>query len=134
MKTFFITTLSSIIVLLTIDSIWLTLMAQKFYARHIGHLMAESPNFFVAIPFYILYVVALAFFVIIPSLEGNFSLSKTFFYGAFFGLAMYATYDLTNQATLKGWPTIVTLVDLLWGALLTGTVAVSSLIINKYFS
>ena len=134
MKTFIIAALASIISMLPLDATWLTLMGKRFYGRQLGDLMAEKPNFPAAGVFYLIYALALSLFVIQPALQGNFSASKTFFYGAFFGFAAYATYDLTNQATLKSWPTLVTAVDMAWGALLTGTVAVVASLITRRFS
>lgn len=92
--------------------------------------MAEKVNFLPALMFYLIYVLALLVFIVNPALaDGN--LLKGILLGAFLGFAMYATYDLTNMATLKDWPTIVTVVDLAWGAFVT---AVSSGIAIKIIS
>ncbi|MFC1625890.1 DUF2177 family protein [Patescibacteria group bacterium] len=125
---------SSLVCMLTIDAIWLKIMSKAFYTRHIGQLMAATPRLLPAGIFYLIYTFALTFLVVIPALQNNFSLTKTFALGALFGLAAYATYDLTNQATIKNWPTIVTVVDLIWGALLTGVVATAAFLITKHFS
>ncbi|MGO3018484.1 MAG: DUF2177 family protein [Anaerococcus sp.] len=117
-------------VFLLIDAAWLGLVAPSFYQEHIGHLMAEKVNFLPALMFYLIYVLALLVFIVNPALaDGN--LLKGILLGAFLGFAMYATYDLTNMATLKDWPTIVTVVDLAWGAFVT---AVSSGIAIKIIS
>jgi uncharacterized membrane protein len=84
--------------------------------------------------FYVIYIVAISIFVVLPALQGNFSVGKVFLLGAFLGLTAYATYDLTNQATLKNWPTIVTIIDLIWGAMLTGTVSALTFLITRHFS
>lgn len=134
MQTFILAFVSSLITFLAIDSIWLFTMAKSFYGKYIGHLMSESPNFLSAGIFYLIYIFGLVFFVVMPSINGNFSLGKIFLYGALFGFVAYATYDLTNQATLKNWPVLVTIIDLIWGSLLTGVVAVIGTQITKYFS
>jgi len=133
MKTYIIAYLSSLISMLAIDFVWLNLMAKRFYLKYIGHLMSENPNFIVAGIFFLIYAAGLSLLVIIPSIEQNYSNLKIFALSALLGFVCYATYDLTNQATLKDWPTLVTLVDLAWGALLTGTVGLISVLVTKYF-
>mgnify|MGYP000918040209 CR=1 FL=1 len=97
-------------VFLLIDVAWLALIAPKLYKANIGHLMADKPNLPAAGVFYLLYIAALLFFVIDPALVKG---------GAFLGLVMYATYDLTNLATLKDWPLKITAIDLAWGTFIT---------------
>ena len=126
--------ISALLSMLVFDGIWLSLMAKRFYAPHLGHLMAAIPNFFPAAFFYPLYSFGLAYLILVPALQGQASLLKIFFSGALFGLVTYAAYDLTNQATLKNWSTLLTLVDLTWGTLLTGTVAVISVVVTNYFA
>jgi uncharacterized membrane protein len=125
---------SALVSMLAIDAIWLSTMAKTFYSRHIGHLMAESPNLVPAGIFYIIYTFALSVLVVAPAVSNESSFIKVFLLGALFGFSAYATYDLTNQATLKSWPTVVSVVDMLWGALLTGVAAVIAFYITKYFS
>ncbi len=120
--------------LLAIDSIWLKLMAGRFYARHIGSLMADKPKKAPAAFFYLIYALGLALLVVMPAIQGDFNLLKTFLFGALLGLVAYGTYDLTNQATLKEWPWAVTLVDLARGALLTGVVSVAVVRVVQYFA
>jgi uncharacterized membrane protein len=134
MKSIIISFFSSLLSLLVIDVVWLGIMAKRFYASHLGSLMSSSPKFLPAGIFYLLYALGLTIFVITPAIQGGHSLIKTFFLGTLFGLVAYATYDLSNQATLKDWPVIVTLVDLLWGALLTGTVSLIVVYLTKNFS
>jgi len=117
--------------MLIIDGVWLMLMAKSFYGKYLGHLMADTPHLPPAAIFYIIYILGLTVLIIEPALSGNSSYLKIFLFGALFGLVAYSTYDLTNQATLKDWPLIVTVVDLVWGTLLTGTVAVVTTIIVK---
>lgn len=117
-------------VFLLIDAAWLGLVAPKFYKNNIGHLMADKVNFIPAIIFYLLYVSAILIFIVNPTAESG-NILKGILMGAFLGLVMYATYDLTNMATLKGWPTIVTVVDLIWGSFVTATTTgISIKIIN----
>ncbi len=125
---------SSLVAMLAIDAVWLSTMAKTFYAKHIGHLMADSPNLAPAGVFYIIYTFALSVLVVAPAVHNESSFIKVFLLGALFGFSAYATYDLTNQATLKSWPTLVTVVDMLWGAVLTGVTAVIAFYITKHFS
>ncbi len=105
-----------------IDMIWLGVVAKKFYKTQLGSMMAKKINWPAAIVFYLLYIVGLIFFVIYPAL-GQDSWFYAFWTGAFFGLICYATYDLSNLATLEGWPRAVTAVDLVWGSTLSAILA-----------
>ena len=107
-----------------IDMLWLGLLARTFYRKHLGYIMAPSPNWPAAIIFYLLFLVGLLIFVVLPGLEAG-SLTTTLLRGALYGLITYATYDLTNQATIKDWPVVVTVVDMFWGVFLS--VAVSAI-------
>jgi len=110
-------------VFLGIDMIWLVLVARGFYSKQIGFLMKTNVNWTAAIIFYLLFIVGLVIFVIAPALDKN-SWQKALLLGALFGLITYATYDLTNLATIKNWPLLVTLVDLLWGTILAALVSI----------
>ncbi len=105
-----------------IDMIWLGLVARKFYRDQLGFIMAPKVNWPAAIVFYLLYIIGLIFFVTSPAIIRGSAL-YAIFSGAFFGLICYATYDLTNLATLKDWPLKVTLVDLVWGSTLSALLA-----------
>jgi uncharacterized membrane protein len=107
---------------LVIDMIWLGLVARKFYRDQLGFIMGAKVNWPAAIVFYLLYIAGLIFFVTLPAIERG-CWSYAIFSGAFFGLICYATYDLTNLATLKDWPLKVTLVDLVWGSVLSAMLA-----------
>lgn len=111
-----------------IDMVWLGAVARNFYQKQIGHLMRPDVLWGPAILFYLLFVVGLVVFVIAPALDKK-SFTHALFYGALFGLLSYATYDLTNLATLKNWPVLVTVVDLLWGTTLGALVSVLSFFI-----
>ncbi len=105
-----------------IDMVWLGLVAKNFYRRQLGGMLSPKVGWTAAILFYLLFIAGLLLFVIVPSLKGGGAL-QALWQGAFFGLIAYATYDLTNLATLKNWPLLVTIVDLAWGALLGGSVS-----------
>jgi uncharacterized membrane protein len=112
-----------------IDILWLVLVAKKFYKEQIGFLMKPDINWPAAILFYLLFIAALVIFVIIPAVEKH-SWSHALIYGAFFGLVTYATYDLTNLATIKDWPVLVTAVDLVWGSVLAALISVITYFIS----
>jgi uncharacterized membrane protein len=111
----YFTTLAAFLV---IDITWLGLVARSFYKKHLGYLMAPSPNWIAAIIFYLLFIAGVLVFVVLPGLKEN-SLKITLLRAALFGLVAYATYDLTNLAVVKDWPVIVTVVDLIWGTFLS---------------
>ena len=100
-------------VFLIIDVIWLGAIAKNMYSEKIGHLLAENPNLIAAGVFYLLFVAMLLVFVVIPGYEAQ-SLTKVIVLGALFGMITYATYDLTNLATLRDWPLSVTIIDIIW--------------------
>ncbi|MBU1126854.1 MAG: DUF2177 family protein [Patescibacteria group bacterium] len=112
-------------VFLAIDLVWLSLIARKFYAQYLSYLMKTNVNFVAAGLFYLLFVVGLVVFSILPALEKN-SWTQALFLGALLGLISYATYDLTNLATIKDWPVVVTVVDMVWGAVLGASVSLAS--------
>jgi uncharacterized membrane protein len=104
-----------------LDLLWLGIVARGFYQRHLGQLLRPEVRWAPAILFYLLYVAALIVFVVAPALERQ-SPARAVFLGAFFGLAAYAAYDLTSLSMIRDFPTIVAVVDLAWGALLSATV------------
>ena len=112
-------------VFLAIDMVWLTLIAKNFYAKYIGYLMAKNPNLWAALIFYLIFIAGLVFFVITPALDKK-MWTHALLAGLFFGLVTYATYDLTNLATVKDWPLIVTIVDLIWGMFVSAAVSVAT--------
>ena len=109
-------------VFFAIDMVWLGLVAKNFYRDQIGVLMKDNINWTAAIVFYLLFIAGLVLFVIGPAIEKN-SWLHALLFGALFGFISYATYDLTNLATLKDWPLLVTIVDLAWGAVLAASVS-----------
>lgn len=120
--------------MLALEGVWLTVMASRFYKPRIGHLMAETPSLAPIALFYIVYLVGLVVLVVHPMLVGNAATVKVLLMGALYGLVTYATYDLTNHATLRAWPTIVTVVDLVWGTSLTAIVALAAVSVTRHFS
>ena len=107
---------------LAIDFVWLGFVARTFYRNQLGYLLSDQPNWWVAVAFYLLFVAGVIIFAVAPGLQEG-SLRKVLILGALFGLVTYATYDLTNHATIKNWPWIVTVVDLCWGTVLTASVS-----------
>jgi uncharacterized membrane protein len=118
-------------VFFVIDMLWLVLVAKRFYQEQIGFLMKPNINWPAAIIFYLLFISGLVIFVISPAFEKH-SWIHAILFGGLFGLITYATYDLTNLATLKDWPLLVTVVDLIWGTVLASSISlITYLIANK---
>jgi uncharacterized membrane protein len=116
--------MASLVTFLIIDGLWLGIVARSFYVQQIGHLLRPSPDFGVAGAFYLLYVVGVVVFAVLPALAQQ-SWVTALVLGALLGFIAYGTYDLTNLATLAGWPVLVSVVDMIWGAVLTATVALA---------
>jgi uncharacterized membrane protein len=125
--------IASFIIFLGIDMIWLGLIAKNFYANTLGHLMSPKVLWFPAIVFYMIFVAGILFFVVFPAIQKG-SWLYALGAGALFGLITYATYDLTNLATLKDWPVLVTIIDLCWGSFLSASVSILSYFtITRFF-
>ncbi len=107
--------MATAVVFLGIDAIWLTLTASRLYRPLLGDMLVDGFNLVPAILFYLIYIGGIVYFAIQPAF-GTGSLMTATLNGAIFGFVAYATYDLTNQATMKQWPLQVTLVDIAWGA------------------
>ena len=112
--------------------VWLGVVAKKFYRSQIGFMMRPDINWTAALLFYLLFIFGLVHFVIAPAMERQ-SWLVALINGALFGLITYATYDLTNLATAKDWPLAVTIVDLLWGPVLSASVSVISYLVAVRF-
>ena len=119
----------TLLVFFAIDILWLGLVANKLYTKYLGFLMGET-NWQAAIIFYLLFIVGILVFVVVPGVKEG-SLSKTLMHAALFGLITYATYDLTNLATIKDWPLLITIIDLIWGTLLSVLVSLASFFIAR---
>lgn len=105
-----------------IDFVWLSTMNSRFYQPRLGSLLAEQPKLAVAAGFYLLYVIGVMALAVIPGLREG-AVAGALWRGALFGLMAYATYDLTNLATIQDWPWELAVVDMIWGTVLTGSVS-----------
>ena len=114
--------LVALVTFFALDMTWLGLIAKNLYREQIGHLLRPDVNWTAAIIFYLLFIGGLVVFVISPAVQKQ-SLMTAIMLGALFGLITYATYDLTNLATTKDWPLFITIVDLIWGAVLSASVS-----------
>jgi len=115
--------LIALVFFLIIDLVWLGVIAKNLYQKEIGALLLDNPNWVAAIIFYLLFLVGLVYFVINPAIV-NEDFTKLLISAAFFGFITYATYDLTNLATLDGWSIKITIIDLIWGTFLSTVVSV----------
>ena len=122
---------ASVLAFFAIDFVWLSTMTASFYKPRLGALLAEQPNLAAAVVFYLLYVVGILLFAVLPALEKD-SLALAARWGALFGLFTYATYELTNLATIRDWPVRVVVVDTLWGVVLCVAVAVVGFLIGRW--
>lgn len=118
------------VVFFAIDLTWLGWVAKDLYRKHLGGFLSDQVNWTAAFIFYALFIVGIFIFAILPAAEKN-SLQHAVIYGALFGFFTYATYDLTNLATLKNWPLPIVFIDIIWGSILTGTVAAAGYWIVK---
>ena len=114
--------LATAVVMIAVDMLWLGVIAKPMYQQGLGHLMAERPNLMAAVAFYALYAFGLLMFAIVPQ-AAEAGWLKTAAAAAMFGLIAYATYDLTNLATLKDWPIGLSLIDMAWGSVLSAVAA-----------
>ena len=121
------------IVFLALDAVWLGLMASRLYRPMIGGLMADDVNIPAAVLFYLLYVAGIVVFAVQPALASG-RWTTSLLLGGFFGLVAYGTYDLTNQATLRNWPVLITIADLIWGTALTAISATAGMVITRLFA
>lgn len=119
------------IAFLIIDLIWLGVIAKDLYRKYLGSFLSENVNWTAAIIFYLLYIVGISIFAIYPAVNKD-SIVKAILLGGLFGFFCYATYDLTNLATLKDWPLKIVFIDIIWGAILTASVSVSGFYIVKF--
>lgn len=119
------------IVFFAIDMVWLGFIAKDMYRKYLGSLLSDKVNWSAAIIFYLIYIVGIFIFVINPAIEKQ-TVWRAIVLGAFFGFISYATYDLTNYATLKGFPLNIVFIDLAWGAVLTSIVSLVGYHIVKF--
>jgi uncharacterized membrane protein len=119
------------IVFFAVDMTWLGFIAKGLYKKYLGGFLSDKVNWPAAIIFYLLFIIGIFYFAILPAVEKN-SLAKAIISGALFGFFTYATYDLTNLATLKDWPLPIVFIDIIWGAVLTGIVSTAGFYIVKW--
>lgn len=120
----FLTYLLTVPVFFAIDMVWLGLIAKNLYQKQIGHLLSPNVNWGAAGIFYLVYIYGIIFFAVLPGVEKD-SIRTVITNAALFGAIAYATYDLTNLATLKNWPTTIVYIDIFWGAVLSTLVAIA---------
>jgi uncharacterized membrane protein len=125
---FLVLYLLTCVVFFVVDIVWLGAVAKDFYRRQLGDKLLEKPNWVAAVIFYLLFVLGAMLFVVLPAVEAD-SLRRAILFGGLFGFFTYATYDLTNLATLRGWPTRLVIVDIAWGVVLSTIVSTSSFLI-----
>jgi uncharacterized membrane protein len=131
MKSWLIAYVATLVVFLAVDAIWLGTVATGLYRDAIGHLMLDRPNFLAAAVFYAIYVVGILVFAVMPALQTG-QWTDALIKGALFGFFAYLTYDMTNLATLKGWPLWIAALDTAWGTLLTGAAATGGFLISRW--
>ncbi|MFT5895684.1 MAG: putative membrane protein [bacterium] len=133
MKNFLIGYGAAIVAFLVIDGIWLGLIAKDFYANSLGDLLRKDLLLLPGVIFYLMYTAGLVLLAVRPG-QADISLLNIALHGAVVGLLAYGTYDLTNLATLRGWPPLLSVVDMAWGAVLSASVALISAICVRYFT
>ena len=118
--TYLVAYVAAAIIFLGLDSLWLGLVARRWYRAWMGGLMRERPNFSAAAVFYLFYLVGLVYFAVAPALSASGGWTEAAGSGALFGLIAYGTYDMTNLSTVRGWSVTMCVVDMTWGAVLSG--------------
>jgi uncharacterized membrane protein len=132
-KSAIISYLLTFIVFLIVDMFWLGIIAKNLYQKFLGGFLTDKVNWTAALIFYLIYVVGISIFAIYPAVNKG-SAFNAILMGALFGIFTYATYDLTNLATLKGWPLYIVFIDILWGAFLSAIVSYSGFHIVKWLN
>ena len=132
MKSFFIAYIAAIVAFLVIDGLWLGVVAKSFYAGKLGELLRKDILAVPAMLFYLAYTAGLVFLAVRPG-QADISLGSVVFYGALVGFLAYGTYNMTNLATLRDWPLAVSVVDLVWGTVLSASVAAISALALRQF-
>jgi uncharacterized membrane protein len=125
--------LLTFIVFLIVDMLWLGVFAKNLYQNYLSDFLSDDVNWVAAFIFYSIYIVGISIFAIYPAVNNN-SVSKALIMGALFGFFTYATYDLTNLATLNNWPILIVFVDIIWGTFLSAIVSISGFYIAKWIN
>jgi len=132
-KNIIISYLLTFIVFLMVDMLWLGFIAKSLYQKYLGDFLSDKVNWTAAFIFYFIYVAGISIFAIYPAVNKD-SVVSAIVMGALFGVFTYATYDLTNLATLKGWPLPIVFIDIVWGAVLSLIVSLSGFYFVKWFN
>ena len=121
------------VVFFAVDMVWLGVVAKNLYKKYLGGFLSDQVNWTAAIIFYLLFIIGILIFAVYPSVNKD-SVWSAILLGALFGFFTYATYDLTNLATLKDWPIQIVFIDIVWGAFLTAVVSLAGFYIVKFIS
>jgi uncharacterized membrane protein len=124
MRRYVLAYIASLVAFAVLDLIWLTAASGRIYRPRIGALLLETPNLPAAVAFYLVYLLGMTIFATAPALRAA-AWTHALIFGGLFGFFAYATYDLTNLATLRGWSASLSLIDIVWGTILTGICSVA---------
>ncbi len=124
---------ASFVIFAAMDAVWLTTMGAALYRSTLGDLLAEKVRLLPAVLFYLAYPVGIVTFAVLPALRSD-AIGVAFGYGLLFGALAYATYDLTNFATLRGWTAHITVVDIIYGAVASGITAALAFLVTRAVS
>ena len=126
MKLFLSFWVISLAFMVALDMLWFSFSVERLYKPYLGYIMSGNFNYVAAAVFYLLYAAGLSYLILMPGFETNQTALKIAVNGFILGLVAYGAYDLTNQATIKDWPAIITVIDMLWGACVTCAASVIS--------
>ena len=131
LQTFLLLYALSVPVFFAVDMVWLGYLARDLYQREIGYLLGNV-RWGAAIGFYLIYLIGVTYFAAYPAYVEE-SVSQALWLGGLFGFFTYATYDMTNLATVKGWPVKIVIVDVIWGTVLGASVASGTVLLAGLF-
>jgi uncharacterized membrane protein len=115
-----LTTIATALTFVALDAVWLSFAAGRLYRPRLGPLLLDQFHMLPAVIFYVIYIAGIMVFAVAPAVATG-RVTSALLRGAMLGLVAYSTYDLTNQATLRGWPVSVTIADLCWGMVVTAS-------------
>jgi len=125
--------LLTFVVFLMVDLLWLGVIAKYIYQKYLGNFLTDNVNWAAAFIFYLIFVVGISIFAVYPAINRG-SVYHAILMGALFGFFTYATYDLTNLATLKGWPLPIVFIDMAWGSILSAIVSLAGFYIVRWIN
>jgi uncharacterized membrane protein len=131
MRSTIVAYVSGLIVMGILDGAWLSYSIGVLYKPGIGHLMADKPNAVAALLFYLMYGAGVTYLITLPAVSAGWSFALT--RGAVLGIVAYGTYDFTSLAVMRGWPVNVTVIDTIWGGILTAATATAATLITQKF-